>query len=105
MEDLLQFLQSLTPDQQAVLGGLIASILMYGLRFIPAAWEEITAYGKKKFRATVVAAVLALIAAYVTAAPDGLVISEFVWLFAVNFLSSQGAHTLAKNINRSVMGE
>lgn len=104
MEVLIEFLNSLSPEQQAVLAGLVVSGIMYVLRLIPYVWGEITDYGKKKVRGTMVAVVLAAITTVIMVGPE-FALAEFVWMFVINFFSSQGGHSAAKNARRLTGGE
>ena len=91
---MLTFLQSLTPEQQAVLVGLVVAALGYLLRLVRPAWFE-GADSVSKFQrtaTTVLASGLAALATFGGKPPE---VGAFLLAWFLAYSSAEGAHTLA----------
>jgi len=101
MADLIDLLMSFTPDQQAMVAGLVISALVYLLRLIaPALFADESSMAK--FRRMVGVAVLTAFAALLACSAEGPTLGCWGRQFVIMLLTNQAAHSMVSNITRAV---
>lgn len=90
---MLTFLQSLTPEQQAALVGLVVAALMYLARLAaPALFENCDTVSK--FQRTAAAVLLSLLGVFLQTAGSWPGAGAFLLSWALAYATAEGAHTV-----------
>jgi len=101
MNELVEMLQNMSPNEQAVLAGVIVSALVGVLRKIVPAWFANTD-NVAKFRRMVNVAILSAITALLFCWSGGVSIGCFVIKWILVFGGSQTTHVVVKNTAKAV---
>jgi len=98
---IIELLVSFDAEQQAMLAGIVISIVVYcGRLIVPSLFADQTNVGK--LRRMLRVAILTAFAALLACGTDGITFGCWASQFVIMFLTGQAAHGIVSNVNKAV---